>query len=63
MRLIDKVVYYVSREIARPRVRQNSGWGEWPRLTNEARPEAVEKINKMSNMELLDIISIALENE
>lgn len=50
-------VSHVAREIARPRVPKDAGWNVWPALTEKARPEAIERINSMTNMELLDLIS------
>ncbi|QJD54345.1 hypothetical protein [Aminobacter phage Erebus] len=50
----------VAREIARPRVQHNEGWRAWPAKTREAIPEAEEKINAMTNLELLDVIAEAL---
>lgn len=49
-------------EIARPRVQAEGGWQAWPAETNKALPEAAEVINKMSNLELLDLIAEAVGN-
>jgi hypothetical protein len=53
-------IHHVAKEIARLRVKGDAG--EWPSLTTLAMPEAIEKINAMSNIELLDLIS-AVENQ
>lgn len=50
----------VAREIARPRVQGTDGWHAWPEKTREAISEAEEKINAMTNLELLDVIAEAL---
>lgn len=47
----------VAREIARPRVQKDGGWRAWPAETEKALPEAAEKINSMTNLELLDLIA------
>lgn len=44
-------------EIARPRVQAEGGWQAWPAETTKALPEAGEIVNKMSNLELLDLIA------
>ena len=61
-RLIDNCVHYVARDLARGRVKKDAGYQAWPEETRKAKPEAKEKINAMTNMELLDLISIALDN-
>lgn len=50
----------VAREIARPRilsVPQDARMTAWATARKAAEPEAIEKINAMTNMELLDLIS------
>ena len=52
----------VAREIARPRVQASKRTDiqpldEWRELQKAAEPEAIEKIQAMSNMELIDLLS------
>ena len=49
--------HHVAMEIARPRVQKDGGWQAWNAETQLALPEAAEKINAMSNLELLDLIA------
>lgn len=47
----------VARELARPLVQKGGGWQAWPKETDRLLPQAAEKINQMSNLELLDLIA------
>lgn len=53
--------WYVAREIARGRVR-NKNYNAWRVETEKAMPEALEKLNAMSNFELLELIGKALDS-
>jgi hypothetical protein len=60
--LKSRCIDHVAREIARPRVQKSRRTDirpmeEWAEMQKAAEPEAVEKINGMSNMELLDLVS------
>lgn len=59
---VDLCITEVAREIARPRVISDGGWQAWPAETRKAEPEAVEKINAMTNMELLELIGRVRDN-
>ena len=58
----DAAVHLVAREIARPRVRSGDGWRAWPEETRKAQSEAEEKINAMTNLELLEVIGNVLND-
>lgn len=47
--------FHVAREIARPLC--GNELSAWIQLTEKSLPQAGEKINAMSNMELLDLIA------
>ena len=58
--LKSKCIDQVAREIARPRAlggTYDEQVAAWRKATIEAEPEAIIRINAMSNMELLDLIS------
>lgn len=60
--LKSRCIDHVAREIARPRVQKSrraaiGPMEEWAEMQKAAEPEAVKKINDMSNMEILDLIS------
>ena len=53
--------WHLAREIARNRVR-NRNYKAWREETEKAMPEALEKLNAMSNFELLELIGKALDS-
>lgn len=58
-------VNFVARELARPvyASREARGDAAWFQAIDDSRPSAVEKINGMTNMELLDLMADVLASE
>lgn len=58
--LRENCEWYLASEIARPRVTlppvDHRGAGQWAHETKLALPEASSTINRMTNLELLDLI-------
>lgn len=68
--LFDKAIYEVAREIARDRLPATHNYDDitarcnrWHTLALEAQPEAEAKINAMTPLEFLKLLSEMLDNE
>lgn len=58
-------VDFVARELARPvyASREAKGDTAWFQAIDDSRPAAIDKINGMTNMELLDLMADVLASE
>lgn len=63
--LKGRCVEAVARELARPKFRGNAElrYAEWFETVRAQYPAAAEKINAMSNMELLDLVADVLAGD
>lgn len=60
--LDEACVHYVARELARPLVKDDGGWQAWGDETKRQRSNAILKIAKMTNMQLLELIGEVMQN-